>query len=439
MLGIDRSIAIIIANRVWGVMAGPATLIFIANYLAPMEQGFYYGFTSLLGLQVFFELGLGFVVMQTASHLMAHLRIDNSEILGDVADKARLGRLFSDILIWYSIVCVAFIISAWLAGGWFFSRTPSSSSVDWELAWTLVVPIFGLSILANAAFSLLEGMGQVADVAAVRLVQSVSGMLCLWLMLYLGFNLMALVALHLSNLMLALVWLFYSKGRLLHNLFSKRAKPGTIDWGTEIWPFQWRIALSWIAGYVGTQAITLILFSYLGPIEAGKFGFSLMAMGAIASSATAWVTTKSSMFGGLVVKRQFDELEFIYVQARRGALIVGSLGVSVMLACVGILVFLDNPFVDRFVPISGLCAMAIAMLVNVKVSCDATYLRAFRREPYLFLSIIIGLTQISAAIYLAKYNSLISIIFSYAIIYIGFGMIWSYLKFNKLCETYKIN
>jgi hypothetical protein len=67
----------------------------------------------------------------------------------------------------------------------------------------LVVPVFGLSILANACVSLREGMGSVADFALARLLQSVLEILGLWRMLALSYKLMELVALHAINLPIA--------------------------------------------------------------------------------------------------------------------------------------------------------------------------------------------------------------------------------------------
>jgi hypothetical protein len=195
-LGVDQAIWLTVLNRGWSLVAGPATLIFIVAYLSPVEQGFYYAFAGVLGLQIFFELGLGFVVMQTVSHLMVDLKIDRGRWLGDSAALARLGRLLADVIRWYGVVCVAFIIVVTMAGFWFLGRSPGSAQVGWQLPWLLVVPVFGLSILANACYSFLEGAGLMADVALGRLLQNMVGLIALWAMFALGAKLMSLVALH---------------------------------------------------------------------------------------------------------------------------------------------------------------------------------------------------------------------------------------------------
>ena len=105
-LGVDRAIGITILNRAWSVAAGPATLVLVVACLSPVEQGFYYAFTSVLGLQVFFELGLGFVVMQTVSHMAAELDAGGGS---SAAARGRLGRLLADALLWYGFASAAFI------------------------------------------------------------------------------------------------------------------------------------------------------------------------------------------------------------------------------------------------------------------------------------------------------------------------------------------
>lgn len=436
MLGVDRAIAITILNRAWGVVAGPATLVFIVAYLTPTEQGFYFAFAGVLGLQIFFELGLGFVVMQTVSHLMAEQTLKANELIGEASAVGRLGRLLTDLLRWYGLACAAFIVTVMFGGYWFLDRTPASAVVAWQQPWVLVVPIFGLTILANACFSFLEGMGLVADVALARLSQALLGFLSLWLMFFLGFKLMALVAMHAVYLLISSVWILGRHGPLLRNLVERRAPAGAIDWGTEIWPFQWRIAVSWMAGYCGTQVITLILFAKLGAVEAGRFGLTLTALSAVASGATAWVSTKAPQFGRLVAASRFNELNQLYQRAFRGAMVVGIFGSTLMLIIVAVLGALQFEMAQRFLPIGALVAMAASIVVSIKVSAEASYLRAFRREPYMWLSVVIGLAQVVLAFFLVGLGDVLWVALGYALVTIAIGLFWAHSLFIRLRREY---
>jgi hypothetical protein len=258
----------------------------------------------------------------------------------------------------------------------------------------------------------------------------------MWLMLAQGYKLMALVSLHLVNLILVLTWLLWHYSGLFCDLFAQRAKSGAINWREEIWPFQWRIAGSWMAGYFGTQAITLILFACVGPVEAGKFGFTLMAISAIASASTSWVTTKSPRFGRLVAQFRYNELNILFGHARKGALFVGFLGGASLVVSVAVLASFQVEIVDRFVPILGVVFMVAAMLANVSITADATYLRAFRREPYLVLSMVIGALQALAAFLLSEPGDVLRVVYSYALINIGIGFFWARMLFRRLSQDY---
>jgi hypothetical protein len=74
-LGIDHAIGFTILARVWSSAAGLVTVGLIARFLSPAEQGYYYTFGSLIALQIVFELGFSFVILQLATHERAHLTI----------------------------------------------------------------------------------------------------------------------------------------------------------------------------------------------------------------------------------------------------------------------------------------------------------------------------------------------------------------------------
>jgi hypothetical protein len=81
--GITRALVYTVLGRSWSVLAGPVSLMFVGRFLTKDEQGFYYTFWSVLGLWVFFDLGLSLIIVQFASHERASFRIVNGRITGD--------------------------------------------------------------------------------------------------------------------------------------------------------------------------------------------------------------------------------------------------------------------------------------------------------------------------------------------------------------------
>src|SRR5215471_14591146 len=91
VLGLDRAVGFTVLARIWASSAGLVTVALIARFLSPAEQGYYYTFGSLVAMQIVFELGFSFVILQLASHERAHLSIsDDYVITGDPVPHARL-------------------------------------------------------------------------------------------------------------------------------------------------------------------------------------------------------------------------------------------------------------------------------------------------------------------------------------------------------------
>jgi len=53
-IGVDRAIAYTVTARMIQAVGGFATVFCIAQYLTKLEQGYYYTFSSILTIQIFF-------------------------------------------------------------------------------------------------------------------------------------------------------------------------------------------------------------------------------------------------------------------------------------------------------------------------------------------------------------------------------------------------
>lgn len=59
IIGLDRAIGFTVLARGWSVLSGALTVLLIARFLSPAEQGYYYTFASLVSLGL--SLNLGFL------------------------------------------------------------------------------------------------------------------------------------------------------------------------------------------------------------------------------------------------------------------------------------------------------------------------------------------------------------------------------------------
>ena len=140
VLGLDRAVGFTVLARFWSSAAGLVTVALIARFLSPAEQGYYYTFGSLVALQIVFELGFSFVILQLASHERAELSISTDyEISGAPIAHARLASVIQKSVRWYSMAAVVMACTLLPVGFYFFStHQHAGQTVSWQLPWCFV-------------------------------------------------------------------------------------------------------------------------------------------------------------------------------------------------------------------------------------------------------------------------------------------------------------
>jgi hypothetical protein len=403
ILGIDRSVAYTLLGRSWSIAAGLANIWFIAHFLSNTEQGFYYTFANLIGLQIVFELGLGYVISQFVSHEMARLSwAPTGTLQGDPVTIGRIRSLLVLTLKWYGVAACSIIFAVFPIGCIFFSRSANSFDVIWQPAWFLLTIAAAINIFITPIFSLLEGCNLVADVARMRTAQAVAGSLACWSVLLGQGKLLAMPAMMGTAALIGLLWLIHRHKKFFLALLSARSSEGKICWRSEIWPFQWRIAVSWLSGYFIFQLFVPVLFAYKGATEAGQMGMSLSIANSIASVAIAWINTKTPLFGNLIALKRFNDLDTLYFRAFWQSTCVVLMGVaSLMLARIGLSHF-DNPYSVRLLPILPFAFLLLTVTINHISFAQAVYLRSHKEEPFAFLSVFIAILVAGSTLILGK-------------------------------------
>jgi len=70
----SKSIYFIIGQKAWQGFAGLITVVLIAIYLTPVEQGWFYTFISIAALYSIFEMGISVAILQTSATFFVRLR-----------------------------------------------------------------------------------------------------------------------------------------------------------------------------------------------------------------------------------------------------------------------------------------------------------------------------------------------------------------------------
>ena len=375
--------------RIWSVVRGPVSAILIITYFTPEAQGYYYTFTSILGVSIFIELGLGRVIIQFASHEWAKLRLNNKgTITGSSEALSRLVSLGRLVFRWYGVGSIIIILTSAVFGYFFFSQN-ANQEVVWLSPWLVLCLLSGANLFLVPFLSILEGCQMVSQVYRYRLLMALLGSFVVWAAIIGGANLWTAPISSALGLVLSCIFIFYFYWRFFQPFFSYSIKE-KIDWRAEIFPMQWRIAISWVSGFFASNFLTPVIFHYHGAVLAGQMGMTWMAVMAVGSLAGAWVAPRAPDFGVLIAKKKYETLDKLFFKLVIITIFVAILGSFCLWTLIYLLDYFQHPFSVRFLPplVTGIFLFS-SMLGNISYPFTM-YLRAHRKEPVYIVSIVSG-------------------------------------------------
>ena len=380
-----------VTTRIWSAGAGLLTSIFIAKKFTPEMQGVYYTFISIILIQQIFELGFITSISQFCSHEMAKLEWSDAGILIGQSDaKRRVQSVVGLLLLWFSMAAAAIIIVLLVGGLLFFKTTPNTGVpfIDIAMPWSLLVICSVGNLLVTAILAVIEGCGRVSDVLYIRFLQSIISYGFGWLILYTGGGLYIVVGISCGSFLIGISIIIKSHRAFFIDLFHTPKNLPGVNWAIEVWPFQWRMAVSWACGVVLFYIVNPWLYRSQGPIVAGQMGMSVQLLNGLNSLAIAWITSKMPLYGKLIGqgnKIDLDRLFFRSLIQSSGFIIVMILGL------LGVLSFvknIDESFYNRFLDVKLLALLGVGAMVSHITHSQALYLRAHRQEPFMVVSLI---------------------------------------------------
>ncbi|WP_146153497.1 polysaccharide biosynthesis protein [Adhaeribacter arboris] len=429
--GFNKTIAFTVAGKSVSILGSVLIIVLISYFLSSKEQGFYYTFGSITALQVFFELGLSYVIIHFASYETAWLTWNNNIFEGDFKAKSRLSSLLHFTVKWYRIVSICLVLLL-LPLGWFFfsANQANTEQVNWLGPWILLCISTALFLFITPVFSFLEGCGKVKEVALYRVYQSLSNYIFIGFSLALGLRLYALGVGVAISFLSGLIWLNLKSNRIfLKDIWVSKISDYKINWQQEILPFQWKIAISWLSGYLIFQLFNPVLFTFQSAAVAGQMGISLAAFNGVSLVAMAWVNTKIPVFSVLIAKKEFEELDRIFFKAAIQSLVVVAFASFTLVAVIYFLQSLDISISTRFLPIKLLAILGFINILNQITFCQAIYLRAHKKEPFL-LNSVVGSILTGISTYVAgRYFGVETVVVMYFLLNLVVGLPWNSYTF----------
>jgi len=419
---IDRAVFFGLLSRIWGLTAGGVTAILIAAYFSPEIQGYYYTFTTILALQVFVELGLGTVAVQFASHEWSKLNLDESgHIVGDGDALSRLISVARVITPWFFFGGILVAAGLGAAGYLFFSSSPAHD-INWVSPWFLLCAVTGLTIWLVPIWSLLEGCNQVASLYSFRFFQGLLVSAAVWMAILGGAELWTASISGITTLFCSMFFLKRRYWIFLKTLLLSKPDGPWISWRADMFPMQWRIALTWMSSYLYFSLFTPVLFKYHGPVVAGQMGMTWAIVGLVGSISISWLSPRVPQFGMLIAQKRYGDLDQLFWGITRIVTSVTFLVAASIWGGVCLLNALDHPlairFASRLLPPIPTGFFLLGQLLMVVSAPFSIYLRAHKEEPVMVVSVTAAILIALATLILGKYYSATGVSVGYFLVHV---------------------
>lgn len=416
-IGLDRAIGFTVLGRVIQGLGSVGSVLLIVHFLTKVEQGYYYTLWSLVALQNVFELGFSFVILQVAAHERAHLEFHEDGIIsGSQKAHTRLASLLQRAVKWYAAAALIMGVVLMVGGMRFFSLHQQAQAPGiWVLPLKVTVVACAITFSIGPVLSFLEGCGQVAQVARMRFFQSAVSVSAAWTALLSHHGLFSPAMVLLGQGLVASI-LLYSRRRLLLPLLRMDVGGNGISWRREVFPFQWKIAVSWLCDYFIFQLFTPALFAFRGPVEAGRMGLSMSVVLQLSAMMLAWMTTKAAPFGNLIAKKNTPELDRMFFRTLRQSLLLFAGAAVLVLAGVLVAPYILPKISQRIEEWPIFLLLLLTALSSHVVQSEAIYLRAHKCEPFLIQSIVIASCTAVSVLLFAKTSGAMGVSLAYFVV-----------------------
>jgi len=359
--------------------------------LNPVEQGVFFVYMSLGALLQLSDFGLAYASLQTASH-MANPGGDGPF------------RRFRQKAHWlnFRVLSVAAILVGLLGAGILSSRLDAEHpGTHWMASWAAFLFAVFLTQLVNLELTLIEGGKSPPLAWSIRFFQELLSGVVFIVALIAGAGLWSLAAYWMVRFAFTAIWL--STTRSGFGKVSTLADT-TFSWQREVWPFQWKIGLSILCGFLIFQAFNPIVLLEQGPTVAGKFGMSLALMNMLLMVTTVWPLSQAARYGRLIRHREFDELRHAFWTMCIASTLVATLGALTVFLVLTWMTERAISYVDRFADTFTTGLLLTTAVVHHITHCFSVVLRAERRDPTLPFTVVGSVVLVALVWICARYG-----------------------------------
>lgn len=365
-------------------LAGPVSLLVIAQNLSVEAQGYYYTFASIIALQIFAELGFGQVLLNHCSHEWVKLSISKGVLKGPEINKQNLAALIKKSVQWYiagAIFILAIVMPVGLA---LMAAQVKTTDVGWTTPWIVTALVTSVNFALSPVWHIMSACGKILTASFSRTIIAIVSNIGTWGIILLGGELYAsAVAASISGIGAAII-IKTNYHTFFRPLFSAVALPKKP--AVALSSMQLRLGLSTVASYLMYNLFTPVAFHYQGAAEAARIGMGLALANAISGVASAVIESRAPLLASLVASGRKDDLKSNFsLSIRLAGVIAVSLGLVTW--SITLWVLSGYPIAERVPQPIPLAFLLAAVVSNQMIGAMNTYMRAHREEPTMGVSI----------------------------------------------------
>ncbi len=421
----NRALTFSLSTIIFQLILTPIIIILVTSKISPEEQGYYYTFLSLLNLQSFFELGLFAFIVNKASSSFSNITIfDVKSLNKSYTDIPKLAALYSMTRKIYFLISLLFAFFVGGLGIIFFSHGWTYNLNEIQVCWIVFCILCSFQVYFLGLNGFLEGCGQIDVVEKWKLISFVVSSMVLIVCLVLGFGIMSLVFSTIPKV-LKDIYLIKISFRKQFKLLSKQKQYEKLNFYKDVWPMQSRLAISSFASFFQYGIFVPLVFSILGPVQAGIIGVGLQITSFLQQIMSRWTYTQQPKMAKLASLRKFQELDKLVQIIGRINILLSVFVLFLYFIFYKILEILNLSILER---IPGFWVLFILLLT----ACNygylfmlVGYLRAFVEERIHILSVTIAVLNAILCYAFLKHIGLYSVAISYFACITLVGIPWA--------------
>ncbi|MCG9707162.1 hypothetical protein, partial [Photobacterium damselae] len=390
-IGIDKTIFYMLMTRGFGAISSFVTILMLGVFLTKSEIGYYYTFASIIGLQVFFELGFSVVLRQYMSHLNANVIFYNNLPFTTELNRGDIISLYVFSKKWYFKLAIVLAFFLLLSGWLFFNN--ELSDVNWKFPWLCLTILTAISLTYTPILSTIESLGFVLEVSKLRYIQILISSVISWIVIYFGGGLYCTLVMPIVTIVVNFFWINKHFKKLL--LFFNTKHTTNRKWFSEMFEMQGKVAISWVFGYLIFQIINPISFKLYGSEISGQIGLTLSIFSLMLNMSLSWINTKMPYWGRLIAKKEAGIFYKLFLETlKQSSVFLIFIEMFFILFVFFIVKKIDLSFYEKLLPIDLMLLLAITMISRHVVGSIGYYIRVHKKEKLVFNAIITSVVMI---------------------------------------------